>query len=460
VLAYLAYPEWLNPGDNAWQLTAATLVGLMSVPGLAVLYGGVMQKRWSVNSMMLTFVAFSLVLVAWCLWAFKMGFGTPIGKGTDFFSTFWGKPGSVLGHIGEQGQAEIPLLKEAMPAFHFPQASLVYFQFVFAAITPILMLGSVLGRINFKAWIPFVLLWITFVYTVNAFLIWGGGYFAAHGAVDYSGGYVIHLAAGISGFVAAAVIGPRLQRDREVDAPNNLLMVAVGAGLLWLGWNGFNGGDSYYAGANASAAVLNTNLCTAVAMLVWIAWDYIFRDKPSLLGSVNGMITGLVAITPAAGFVNGYGAIIIGVVASTIVWMAIRFLSRAPVFRHVDDTLGVIYTHGVAGLTGGLLVGLLANSNVILYLGAGKAASVSATGGMHLLRWQAETALFVVVFSGVMTFILLKLVGIFVPLRLSDEELEIGDHAIHGNEVYPSDVPTLGGPHAPGWQPAPAGSPA
>ena len=163
---------------------------------------------------------------------------------------------------------------------------------MFAAITPILVLGSVLGRINFKAWIPFVLLWITFVYTVNAFLLWGGGYFAAHGALDYSGGYVIHLAAGISGFVVAAVIGPRLQRDREVDAPNNLLMVAAGAGMLWLGWNGFNGGDSYYAGANASAAVLNTNLCTAVAMIVWIAWDYIFRDKPSMIGSVNGMITG------------------------------------------------------------------------------------------------------------------------------------------------------------------------
>ncbi len=148
----------------------------------------------------------------------------------------------------EEGQAVNPSITEG-PPFHFPEASLVYFQFVFAAITPILMLGSVLGRVNFKAWIPFVLLWITFVYTVNAFLIWGGGYFAAHGALDYSGGYVIHLSAGISGFVRAAVIGPRLQRDREIDAPNNLLMVAAGAGLLWLGWNGFNGGDSYYAGA-------------------------------------------------------------------------------------------------------------------------------------------------------------------------------------------------------------------
>jgi Amt family ammonium transporter len=450
-------------------MTAATLVGLMSVPGLAVLYGGVMQKRWSVNSMMLVFVAFCLTLIAWGLWAFKMGFGHPVahsGSGVfgtkGFLGTFLGEPGSVLGHVGEQGQAEIPSIKEG-PPFHFPTSSLMYFQFVFAAITPILALGSVLGRVNFKAWIPYVLIWITAVYAVNAFLIWGGGYFAAHGALDYSGGYVIHLAAGVSGFVFAAVIGPRLQRDREVDAPNNLLMVMVGAGLLWLGWNGFNGGDSYYAGANASAAVVNTNMCTAVAVMVWIAWDYIFRDKPSMIGSVNGMITGLVAITPAAGFVNGYGAIVIGVVASTIVWMAIRFLSRAPMFRSVDDTLGVIYTHGVAGLCGGLLVGVLADPHVVEYIGAGGGAGnlPGAIGVVHghwkLLRWQAETAGFVIIYTAIATFIILKVIGIFLPLRLSDEELEIGDHAIHGNEVYPSDVPTLGGPHAPpGWQPSPA----
>jgi len=462
-MSWLAYPSWLNAGDNAWQMTAATFVGLMSLPGLAVLYGGVMQKRWSVNSMMLTFVAFCLVLVAWVLWGFKMGFGSPIGSGKGFFDTFWGKSGTVLSTGAEEGKAVIPSITEG-PPFHFPMGSLVYFQFVFAAITPILMLGSVLGRINFKAWIPFVLLWITFCYTVNAFLIWGGGFFAAHGALDYSGGYVIHLAAGVSGFVAAAVIGPRLQRDREIDAPNNLLMVAAGAGLLWLGWNGFNGGDSYYAGANASAAIINTNLCTAVAMLVWIGWDYIFREKPSLIGSVNGMITGLVAITPSAGFVNGFGAIAVGVIASTIVWMAIRFLSRAPGFRHVDDTLGVVYTHGFAGLCGGLMVGLFADPAMILYKGVGGASdlpgklSVFNGGSWTLLRWQAETALWVIVFCAVMTFAILKLVGIFLPLRLSDEELEIGDHAIHGNEVYPSDVPTLGGPHAPAWQPSGGGS--
>src|SRR5947209_9038692 len=373
-MTWQAYPSWLSPGDNAWQMMAATLVGLMSVPGLAVLYGGVMQKRWSVNSMMLTFVAFCLTLIAWGLWAFKMGFGHSVahsGSGVfgakGFLGTALGEPGSVLGHVGEEGQAEIPSIKTG-PPFHFPESSLMYFQFVFAAITPILALGSVLGRVNFKAWIPYVLIWITAVYAVNAFMIWGGGYWAAHGALDYSGGYVIHLAAGVSGFVFAAVIGPRLQRDREVDAPNILLMVMVGAGLLWLGWNGFNGGDSYYAGANASAAVVNTNLCTAVAVMVWIAWDYMFRDKPSMIGSVNGMITGLVAITPAAGFVNGYGAIVIGVVASTFVWMAIRFLSRAPLFRSVDDTLGVVFTHGVAGPSGRLLVRALAGRKIVQYI--------------------------------------------------------------------------------------------
>jgi Amt family ammonium transporter len=472
-MTWLPYQHWLNPGDNAWQMTAATFVGLMSLPGLAVLYGGVMQKRWSVNSMMLTFVAFCVTLVVWCLWGFKMGFGHSIahsGSGVfgakGFLGTFLGEPGSVLGDVAEEGQAVIPSITTG-PEFHFPLSSLVYFQFVFAAITPILALGSVLGRVNFKAWAPYVLLWITCVYTVNAFLIWGGGYWAAHGALDYSGGYVIHLAAGISGFVFAAVIGPRLQRDREIDAPNNLLMVACGAGLLWLGWNGFNGGDSYYAGNNASAAVLNTNLCTAVAMLVWIGWDYAFREKPSMIGAVNGMITGLVAITPAAGFVNGYGAIIIGVTGSTIVWMAIRFLSRAPMFRHVDDTLGVIYTHGIAGLTGGLLVGLLANDHMIEYFPVKGSPVIPGFSGLlysgswTLLRWQAETALWVIGYTAIATFVILKLIGIFVPLRLSDEELEIGDHAIHGNEVYPSDVPTLGGPHAPAWQPGgalPAGA--
>jgi Amt family ammonium transporter len=445
--------EWLSEGANSWQLTAATLVGLMSIPGLVVLYGGVMQKRWSVNSMMMAFVAFAIVLILWVLVGFKMAFGTPIhifGTHSGFFGNMWGQPGSILNSAELLKQAHIPELAEE--EFLFPMSTLAYFQIVFAAITPILMLGSVLGRINFKAWIPFVALWTLLVYTINAFLIWGGGYFAQQGALDYSGGYVIHLAAGVSGFVAAWVIGPRLQRDREVDAPNNLAMVAVGAGLLWMGWNGFNGGDWYSAGEVASASILNTNLCTAVAFLVWVAMDYITGRKPSLIGSVNGMIVGLVAITPGAGFVNGWGAIIIGVVASILVYFALNYLSRAKPFRNVDDTLGVVYTHGFAGLAGGLLVGVFAN-----VLMAGEHEGLISGGGFDLLKWQAITGLWVIVFSAIGTFILLKLVGLVVPLRMSDEEMEQGDIAVHGHEVYPSDVPSLGYPD--GYPSAPAPTP-
>jgi Amt family ammonium transporter len=420
-----------------------------------VLYGGVMQKRWSVNSMMLAFIAFALVLVIWVLYAYKMGFGSPIPIGGEksFFHNFLGKPGSVLDHAALQGQGKIPLLGSA-GVMDFPQSSLVYFQLVFAAITPILMLGSILGRVNFKAWIPFVVLWISGIYTVNAFLIWGGGWFAQHGAVDFSGGYVIHLSAGVSGFVAAAVIGPRLARDREIDAPNNLAMVAVGAGLLWLGWNGFNGGDPYNAGADASAAVLNTNLATAVAFLVWVMWDFITGRKPSLIGSVNGMIVGLVAITPAAGFVNGWGAIIIGVVASSLVYVAYNYLALVRPFRNVDDTLGVVYTHGFAGVIGGLMVGILADSHMNVVPG------FSVTGSAHLLKWQAYTALWVICFCAVGTFVLLKLVGLFIPLRMSEADMEMGDLAVHGHEVYPSDIPSLGFPGGTQQPATPSSAPA
>src|ERR1700759_2948329 len=447
--------EWLSEGANSWQLTAATFVGLMSIPGLVVLYGGVMQKRWSVNSMMMAFVAFAIVLILWVLVGFKMAFGDPIhifGATSGFFGNMWGKPGSILNSHSLLEQARIGDLPEE--EFLFPMSTLAYFQIVFAAITPILMLGSVLGRFNFKAWIPFVALWTLLIYTINAFMIWGGGFFAQKGAVDFSGGYVIHLAAGVSGFVAAAVIGPRLQRDREVDAPNNLAMVAVGAGLLWLGWNGFNGGDPYASNMSAAAAILNTNLCTAVAFMMWVAWGYINGRKPSMIGGVNGIITGLVAITPAAGYVNGWGAIAIGIIACTLVYFALNYLSRLRPFRNVDDTLGVVYTHGMAGLAGGLLTGIFADPNMAVWYTTSKhglVATGSAAGVVHgsftLLKWQVFAAAWVIFWSALVTYILLKVVGLFVPLRMSTENMEIGDTAEHGHEVYPSDIPSLGYPN-------------
>jgi Amt family ammonium transporter len=436
------YTSWLNAGDNSWQMTAATLVGLMSIPALAVLYGGLVQKKWAMNTMMMVFSAFGLTLITWVLWAFKMGFGTPL------ISSFVGDPRTVLGHAAEQGQASVPLLNGLMPSFHFPESSLVYFQFVFAAITPILFIGSVLGRISFKVWLIFVPLWITFAYAVNAFLLWGGGYWAQKGALDFSGGYVIHLAAGVSGFTAAAVIGPRLKRDRERAIPNNLLFVAVGVGILWLGWNGFNGGDPYFASNDASAAVINTNLATAVAMMTWIIMDMIGspEKKPTFLGGVNGMICGLVGITPAAGYVNGLGAIVIGLVCSAIVWCAWYYLPKYVwPFTKVDDALGVVYTHGIAGLFGGLLVGLLADPNMIEYLGLGKTSSVSGAGLFYghpkQLLTQFLAALTIIVWDALVTFVILMVIKhVFrMKLRMDDATLEVGDVAIHGEEAYPAD---------------------
>ncbi len=434
------YPSWLSAGDNSWQMTAATLVGLMSIPALAVLYGGLVQKKWAMNTVIMVFATFALTLVTWVLWAFKMGFGTPL------ISTFVGDPRTVLGAAAEQGQANIPLLNGLMPQFRFPESSLVYFQFVFAAITPILFIGSVLGRISLKAWMIFVPLWITFAYAVNAFMLWGGGYWAGKGALDFSGGYVIHLAAGVSGFVAAAVVGPRLKRDRERAVPNNLLFVAVGAGILWLGWNGFNGGDPYFASQDAGAAVINTNLCTAVAMMVWIFMDMGFskEKKATFLGGLNGLICGLVGITPAAGYVNGFGAIVIGLVCSSVVWVAWYTLPKYVwPFNKVDDALGVVYTHGIAGLLGGLLVGLLADPKMIEYLGLGKNPSISGTGLFYghpkQLAIQAGAALTIIIWDAVVTFVLLKGIGLFVKLRIPDEQLEIGDVAVHGEEAYPSE---------------------
>ena len=442
------YANWLSSGDNAWQMTAATLVGLMSIPALAVLYGGLVQKKWAVNTVLMVFATFCLVLITWVLWAFKMGFGEPwIGGSLHLL----GKPGAVLGTGALEGQANIPLLSGGMPTFRFPQSSLVYFQFVFAAITPILFIGSVLGRINFKVWLIFVPLWITFAYAVNAFLLWGGGYWAGKGALDFSGGYVIHLAAGVSGFVAAWVIGPRLKRDREHAVPNNLMFVAVGAGILWLGWNGFNGGDPYFAGADASAAVVNTNLATAVAMMTWIVMDMIGGPgkKATFLGGLNGMICGLVGITPAAGYVNGLGAIVIGFACSFIVWFAWNYLSKVPPFNKVDDALGVVYTHGIAGLCGGLLVGLLADPKMIVYLGLGKNPGFSGAGLLyghaHQLLVQLGAAVTVIIWDGLVTFLLLKGIGLFMKLRAPDEDLEIGDVAFHGEEAYPSDELALAG---------------
>ena len=433
-------PKWLDSGNNAWQLAAATFVGLQSIPGLAVLYGGYVKQKWAINSAFMCFYAFASTLVVWILFDYNMAFG-PAWLGPEGHE-FLGTPSLATSAAFTTGQAVIPAAAAGMPELTFPMATLIFFQFVFAAITLIILAGSVLGRMNFAAWAIFCPVWMTLVYTVGAFSLWGGGWLSVLGVQDFSGGYVIHLAAGTSGFVAAWVVGPRLQADRDNFPPNSILVALIGAGILWLGWNGFNGGDPYFANADAGAAVLNTNTATAVALLVWTLMDKMAYGKPSILGAVNGMIAGLVAITPSAGFVNGWGAIIVGLCAGIIPWLSMNKFQKTRFMMKVDDTLGVFSTHGIAGLTGGLLVGILANPDMLEYIGTDKEApGVSVTGllygdtGTQLLA-QIEAAAFIIVYNAIATFIILKVISIFVPLRMDEATLLVGDDAVHGETAY------------------------
>jgi Amt family ammonium transporter len=440
-------PAWLNAGDTSWQLTAGTFVGLQSIPGLAILYAGLAKKKWALNSAVMCFYAFSIVLITWSFFGYNMSFGTHwLGFNGNWFL---GIPSPSVGAAQELGQSVIPDASGALPDMHFSGSAMIWFQFVFAAITPLLIAGSVLGRMNFKAWMVFVPIWSTVVYTVGAFSIWGGGWLSQLGAADYSGGYVIHLAAGVSGFVAAALVGPRILADRKDFEPNNLIIALAGAGILWLGWNGFNGGDPYFANGDAAAAVLNTNIATVVSLLVWMILDMFVTGKVNAVSMINGMIVGLVAITPGAGFCDGFGAMLTGLVVGVIAWFSLNKIGTTKLLQKVDDTFGVLHTHGVAGLFGGLMVGIVGNPAMIEYYAtdAGKKLKTPASdfsingliygGGVHQLTLQAEAAAFIIVWNIIGTFVILKLISFVIPLRASDGDVEGGDLAIHGMDPMP-----------------------
>ncbi|XP_075486270.1 ammonium transporter 2-like [Primulina tabacum] len=436
-----AVPGWLNKGDNAWQLTAATLVGLQSMPGLVILYASIVKKKWAVNSAFMALYAFAAVLICWVVLCYRLAFGEQL-------LPFWGKGGPALSQKYLTGRAAVPesthrysngTIETKMNEPFIPMASLVYFQFTFAAITTILVAGSVLGRMNIKAWMAFVPLWLTFCYTVGAYSLWGGGFLYHWGVIDYSGGYVIHLASGISGFTAAYWVGPRLKVDRDRYVPNNVLLMLAGAGLLWMGWSGFNGGAPYAANLVSSVAVLNTNISAATSLLVWTSLDVYYFGKPSVIGAVQGMITGLACITPGAGVVQSWAAIVYGVLSGSIPWFSMIILhKKSTLLQKVDDTLAVFYTHAVAGILGGALTGLLAEPtlcNMLLPVKNTKGAFYGGGGGTLFLK-QLVAALFIIGWNFTATTIILLLIKIFIPLRMPDEELLIGDDAVHGEEAY------------------------
>ncbi|XP_057478868.1 ammonium transporter 2 member 5-like [Actinidia eriantha] len=426
-----ASPEWMNKGDNAWQLVAATLVGLQSVPGLLILYGGAVKKKWAVNSAFMALYAFACVLVCWVGWGYRLSFG-------DRLVPFLGTPNVAL----DQNF----LLSKAFSGM-FPNATMVFFQFVFAAITLILIAGAVLGRMNFHAWMLFVPLWLTFSYTIGAFSIWcPSGFLSEMGLIDYSGGYVIHLSSGVAGYTAAYWVGPRLTKDRERFPPNNILLMLAGAGLLWMGWTGFNGGDPYVVSIDASLAVLNTHVCAATSLLTWLILDIIFFGKASVIGAVQGMITGLVCITPAAGVVQGWAAIIMGVCSGSIPWFTMMVLHKKFEFlQKVDDTMAVLHTHAIAGSLGGLLTGLFAEPK-LNYLFFNKYAKYvgffygfdmgDIPLGFRQMGVQLLGIVFIVVLNIITTSLICLLVQLVVPLRMSEEDMEIGDEAAHGEEAY------------------------
>ncbi|KAK6243255.1 hypothetical protein QUC31_009664 [Theobroma cacao] len=428
-----ASPEWMNKGDNAWQLTAATLVGLQSIPGLVILYGSMVKKKWAINSAFMAFYAFAMVLVCWVGWGFRMSFG-------DKLVFFLGKPAVALDEKFLLGRAFLG---------YFPTATMVFFQSVFAAITLVLIAGALLGRMNFRAWILFVPLWFTFSYTIAAFSIWcPEGWLAKLGVIDLAGGFVIHLSAGVAGFTAAFWVGPRAQKDRDSFPPNNIILMLAGAGLLWMGWSGFNGGATFAASTVSALAVLNTHVCTATSLLTWLLLDSFFFGKPSVLGAIQGMITGLVCITPAAGVVQCWAAILMGIISGSVPWYTMMVLhKKVKLLKLVDDPMAIFHTHAIAGGLGGILTGFFAVPKLCRlfymvpdwekYLGLAYGLQNGRTSaGFKQMGIQLAAMLFVIVLNIVTTSIICWFIGLIVPLRLSDEELEIGDDTVHGEQAF------------------------
>lgn len=392
-----------------------------------------MRSKWAINSAFMAFYGFAATLICWVLWAFKVGFG-------QYMLPFAGRPGPVMTIDMMLAQSSIP---ETLLSQAFPLATMVYFQFVFAAITIIIMAGSFLGRMNFTAWMIFVPLWITFSYTIGAFSVWGGGFLWQRGVIDYSGGYVIHLSSGTAGFVGAHWIGPRLAADRAESRPSNILCVLIGAGLLWIGWNGFNGGDPYTANADAGVAVLNTNVCTAMSLLTWTICDMIYYKKPSVLGAVQGMITGLVAITPAAGVVHGWGAICIGFASGSIPWLSMNIMGKkVAYFQKIDDVLGIFHTHCVAGFVGGMCSGIFASVDGCAAFGCQRFGEVIPGGAIDgngkQVYIQLYGALFIIAWNIIWTSLIMCFIKyvLRIPLRMSQEQMEAGDDMIHGEAAY------------------------
>jgi Amt family ammonium transporter len=414
LLSYAEEAKKLDVGNTAWVLVATALVMLMTPAGLALFYGGMTRSKNILNTIGMSFLAYCVVSVVWVLWGYSLAFGTDVG--------------GVIGSLENVFLSGISV-NDIWATGNIPTLLFVGFQLTFAAITAALISGAVIERMKFQAWLIFVILWITFVYSPIAHWVWGGGFLSKLGALDFAGGTVVETASGISGLVLALLLGKRNDFGRKAILPSSVVLTVAGAALLWFGWLGFNAGSELKADEIAASALLITNTAGAAGTLSWMLVEWKITKKTTMLGAASGAVSGLVAITPAAGFVDLGGSIIIGFVAGIIGFIGVFWLKHR--FKY-DDSLDVFGVHGLNGIWGTLATGIFANPSVN---SVGKGLLYGNPGQVMV---QFEAVLATIVYTAIMTAILYFITSVLTGGARVDEETEtIGlDESVHGERGF------------------------
>jgi Amt family ammonium transporter len=408
VLAEEGGASQVNSGDTAWVLTSSALVLIMIIPGLALFYGGMVRNKNVLSTMMHSFIAVCLVSVVWVFWGYSLAFAPDVG--------------GVIG--GFQWLGLIGVGPEPVEGSTIPHLAFMVFQLMFAAITVALISGAIAERMKFSAFFLFAILWVTFIYAPLAHWVWGGGWLAGLGGLDFAGGTVVHISSGVAALACALVLGKRRGYGTDNMSPHSLPLTVVGASLLWVGWFGFNAGSALAANGVAASAFVATQVATAAGALAWLGVEWVYRGKPTVLGAASGAVAGLVAITPAAGYVGPVSAIVIGLGGGVLCYLGV-FLKNKLGF---DDALDVLGIHGIGGTWGALATGLFAS------MGGGTGLFYGNPGQVVI---QAIGVGATWIFSFVGTFLILKLVDGMVGLRVSKEEEVLGlDLTQHSERAY------------------------
>jgi Amt family ammonium transporter len=391
----------LSGANTAWILASTALVLFMTLPGLALFYGGLVRTK---NVLSVLMQCFSIAGVASLIW-FIFGYSLAFGEGNAW--------------VGDLSMFMMAGIDRETLEGDIPASLFMMFQMTFAIITPALVIGGFAERMKFSAMLLFSALWLVLVYAPVTHWVWGGGWLGEKGVFDFAGGLVVHLTAGVAALVAAVVLGKRNGFPTTPMPPHNMTMTVTGAGMLWVGWFGFNGGSALAADGNAAMAILVTHISAATAVLTWSAIEWIRFGKPSALGAVTGMVAGLGTITPASGFVGPGGALIIGLLAGIVCFSATQYIKRV---LKIDDSLDVFPVHGVGGLLGTLMAGVFASTELGVFSGYGFADGIESMGGQLWVQIQGIGATFI--FTAIVTYVILKVVGALVGLRV-DEEQEV-----------------------------------